>query len=144
MSLYNNTLYTPRIPPTVSLPAQGASYTYKGCYSKGSGATLPNGFLVSQDTISVDTCAALCLSKGYTWMGLEYGKECSCNNAGIANNGAAKTLDSDCSMKCAGNGRQNCGNSGKVMIYQKATSNSRIVKGRRRRGLFEKVDADVS
>ena len=138
MSLYNNTLYTPRIPPTVNLAAQGQSFTYKGCYSKGSGAALSGGSLTSAATISVDTCAALCLAKGYSWMGVEYGKECSCNNAGVTNGATLSANgDQDCSLKCAGNALQNCGASGKVQIYQKvAAGNSRIVGGNRKRGVF--------
>jgi hypothetical protein len=137
MNVYNNTLYTPRIPPTVALPAQGASFTYKGCYSKGSGAALSGGSLTSDSTISVDSCAALCLSKGYTWMGLEYGQECSCNNAGPGNGATLSPGgDNDCSIPCAGKKTQNCGNGGKVEIFQKSVGgNSRIVQGNRRRGV---------
>lgn len=136
MSLYNNTLYVPRVPATVALPAQGASYTYKGCYSKGTGPALAGGNLVSADTISVDSCAALCFSRGYSWMGLEFGRECSCNSAGLTNGAtvSANGVD-DCSMKCAGKQTQNCGNAGKVQVYQRAPGNSRIVKENRRRGV---------
>ena len=138
MNVYNNTMYTPRIPPTVNLLAQGQSFTFKGCYSKGSGAALSGGSLTSGATISVDTCAALCLAKGYNWMALEYGQECSCNNAGLTNGATLSANgDADCSMKCAGNSLQNCGNSGKVQVYQKAAAgNSRTVNGNRKRGVF--------
>jgi hypothetical protein len=138
MSVYTNDVYVDRIPKTVTLAAQGVNWNYKGCYAKGSGGALAGGYLLSDTSVSVDTCAALCVSKGYQWMGLEYGKECSCNNNGIQGGAAiAANGDADCSMKCAGKGTQNCGNARRVQIYQRGSAgNSRIVKGSRRRNVF--------
>ncbi len=133
MSYYNNTAYKPRIPPTISLPAQGASFTYKGCYNKtATGPVLPGGTLISDKTISIDTCAAFCLSKGFSWFGVEYGQECSCNNAGMVTGASlSKKGDQDCNFRCAGKETQNCGAASRIEVYQKASGSSRIVGKRR-------------
>ena len=138
ISLYNNTLYTPRILPLVQVPNQPAvQYVYKGCYSEGSGGRAlgatsgTNGGAYTLDTLtnSLETCAALCYSKGYSWMGAEYGSQCYCNNNGIVNGGTwSSGGDNDCSMACKGNGTENCGNSGKLQAYQLKGGGARMVK----------------
>ena len=135
ISLYNNTIYTPRIEAVVQVPNQAAQYIYKGCYSEGTtgralGATSgTNGgaYTLDVSTTSLETCAALCYSKGYSWMGTEYASQCYCNNNGIVNGAVLSSGgDNDCSMACKGNATENCGNSGKLQAYQLKTGSARL------------------
>jgi hypothetical protein len=120
ISLFNNTMYTPRIPQKISLSQSGFSFNYQGCYSdQGSPRTL-GAYSVSQSTNSVDICVQLCYSKGYAWAGVEYGSECYCSNSGTG----AATLKgyADCSKTCAGNVKQNCGGSMALQVYRLTTN----------------------
>ena len=120
ISLFNNTLYTPRIAASVQLQQSGVSFVYQGCFTdQGSPRTL-GAFSISQSTNSIDVCAQLCYSKGYTWAGVEYGSECYCNSAGTGS--AALKSDADCLKPCSGNVKQNCGGSMALQVYRLAGS----------------------
>lgn len=133
ISLYNNTAYTPRVvrSTTVNNPnGTPVVFKYQGCYPDSSGARtlgqLQTGGSTSVElatTNSVDTCAAYCYGKGFTWAGVEFGRQCYCNNAGIINNKQQTANgDADCNMPCTGNVTQNCGQSGTIQVYQLALS----------------------
>lgn len=120
MSLFNNTLFKPRIPLTVKA-SNGINYTYQGCFSdQGSPRTL-SAYSTSQRTNTVQGCAQLCHGKGYSWAGAEYGAECYCSNVGPGT--ASLKSDAECSKPCAGNAKENCGGSKALQVCrQVATS----------------------
>ncbi|KPI42389.1 putative fungistatic metabolite [Cyphellophora attinorum] len=125
VSMYNNTAYTPRIPPSVKIPGTEITYDYKGCYVDNGGARTLGGQVpdaANKDlttTASVDNCLAFCQSGGYTWGGITYGSQCFCNKAGIQNNAQLKPAgDLACNMPCKGNVTQNCGQSSTIQVYQ--------------------------
>jgi hypothetical protein len=144
ISLYNNTAYTPRVVRSVTLNnTDGTTYVYQGCYVDNGGArTLGAKGSQTAYTVdlgnagSVDSCAATCFQKGYSWAGVEYGSQCYCNSAGITNNAQLKPNgDADCNMPCKGNATQNCGQSGTIQVYNiglTSPPNSRINTRRRR------------
>jgi hypothetical protein len=135
ISLYNNTLYVkPTNPNPVNVPNQpGQTYAYTGCFSEPTGAralgsTAQFGsYATSSNSMTVEACAALCFAKGYAYMGVENGKECYCNGAGVIN-GAALSAggDADCSTTCGGNPRENCGGLAKINVYQMKTGSARF------------------
>ena len=116
LSLFNNTAYTPRIPVIVSLP-NNKTFVYQGCYADQGNPRTLSGYSTSQNTNTVATCAQLCLSKGFSFAGVEYGAECYCSNTGPGS-GVAVKADSQCSKACAGNARQNCGGSMALQVYR--------------------------
>lgn len=119
ISLFNNTFYTPRIPLAIQT-ATGRNFTYQGCFAdQGSPRTL-GAYSVSQGTNTVEACAQLCSSKGYSWAGVEYGAECYCNNAGTGE--ASLKSDTECSKPCAGNAKQNCGGGMALQVYRNTGS----------------------
>jgi hypothetical protein len=143
ISLYNNTAYTPRVVRSLTVndtDGRPVTFKYKGCYSDNAGSrTLgaqgANSALSTEltTTNSVTTCAAYCYSKNFNWAGVEFGKQCYCNNAGIINNNVQSANgDLDCNMPCVGDATQNCGQSGVIQVYNVALtqkekrSNSRI------------------
>ncbi|KAI1652615.1 WSC-domain-containing protein [Daldinia decipiens] len=122
VSVWNNTLYV----PTRNLVAiSGSGYTYLGCYTEGvNGRALGKGmsttstsYSTTDSTLTVEKCASYCMGKGYTYMGVEYGQECYCNNEGPLN-GATKAAEGDCSMTCEGDITEWCGGSSRVSIYK--------------------------
>lgn len=70
---------------------------------------------------TIETCTTYCGSHGYSWAGLEYGRECWCDQRLL---NAIKAPDSDCSMKCVGNSSQTCGNGDRLSIYNNGVSDS--------------------
>ncbi|KAF4635308.1 hypothetical protein G7Y89_g2796 [Cudoniella acicularis] len=114
--------------PTLQIVPSVANYVYYGCWTEGTGvrALAPGAF--AADTMTVESCEASCA--GYTYFGVEYGRECYCGNT-IAASSVLKP-DSDCSMVCMGNQYEYCGNGNRLNIYIKngtATSTSSISTG---------------
>jgi hypothetical protein len=68
--------------------------------------------------MTLDLCAASC--SGYTYFGVEYGRECYCGNSFGA--GSVAAAESDCSFTCPGNGQQLCGAGVRLSTYQKVTT----------------------
>ncbi|KAH8814496.1 copper radical oxidase [Flagelloscypha sp. PMI_526] len=81
-----------------------APWTLQGCFLDGGTRTL-----------SAEICIAYCDARNYIYSGVEYGRECYCDNR-IAPTGT-QTPISDCSMPCAGDSTQKCGAGGRLNIY---------------------------
>lgn len=92
------------------------AYNYAGCYSDSQVARSLIGKQTAGATISLDTCAAFC--SGYNFFGVEYANECYCSNT-LAATSLLKP-DADCSMNCAGNSTQFCGESQAVKFSLEA------------------------
>ncbi|KAI4209402.1 MAG: hypothetical protein LQ351_007661 [Letrouitia transgressa] len=96
-----------------------AGYTYEGCYTDSSTARVLTGKSSSTSTLTYQSCASYCA--GYTYFGVEYGRECYCGN--IFSNPTTPVAASDCSFKCAGDNTQICGAGNRMNIF-KSTSKS--------------------
>lgn len=119
ISLFNNTAYTPRIPLSVQV-SNSVLFKYQGCFTDQGNPRTLNAYSINQNSNSVDSCAQLCNSKGYSWAGVEYGSECYCSNAGTGS--ATLKADSECSKPCAANVRQNCGGGMALQVYRASNS----------------------
>jgi hypothetical protein len=112
LSVYNYTLYV----PTIIVPSVG-TYQFQGCYSEGTGTRALAGYTFTNSTgMTVELCVGTCKSKGYSFAGAEYAKECYCGNS-IAPS-AVKKPDSDCNKLCSGNSREYCGAGSRLVVYQ--------------------------
>lgn len=65
--------------------------------------------------MTVEACQAKCA--GYTYFGVEYGRECYCGNTMAAS--ATLKPDSDCNMICAGDKWEYCGAGNRLNVYVK-------------------------
>lgn len=123
LSVYNNTLYAPTSSPATVAVGGRAAYKYAGCYSEGGSGRALGGSgtsassSTSGDNMSVETCASFCAGAGFQYMGVEYGRECYCNNGGPIN-GAAPVTEGDCSMTCQGNVTEWCGGRSRINVYK--------------------------
>lgn len=130
LSLFQNTFFVqPRNLPVVNVTAaQNAQYTYQGCFTEGqggrslgsssSGSTNPS-YSTTNANMTVELCVAACYGKGFSYAGVEYARECYCNNAGIVNaGGPAPGGDADCSMICAGSQGEYCGGPNRLNVYK--------------------------
>lgn len=68
--------------------------------------------------MTVESCVNTCIGLGYTVAGMEYSRQCFCDN--YVRNGGANTTDSDCNMPCAGNSTEMCGAGNRLSVYSNA------------------------
>ena len=64
--------------------------------------------------LTIDRCQFRCF--GYSYFGVENGRQCYCGNA--IQNGAIPADMTGCDVQCAGNRNQVCGGDGMINIYQ--------------------------
>ncbi|KAL7269705.1 hypothetical protein RUND412_007620 [Rhizina undulata] len=73
----------------------------------------------SLDDMTVPKCIDYCVGKGFTYAGLEYSNECYCGNSITSDHIQAV---SKCSIPCAGESNQICGDAQRLSVYRKSTS----------------------
>ncbi|KXT05146.1 hypothetical protein AC579_6359 [Pseudocercospora musae] len=120
LSLYKQMDFVaPAIAPNIG------RYVNKGCLTDPGGAAGRSlkGASTSSDSMTVNTCVKFCLGKFYRYAGLEYGRECYCDNT-INYAGGAKTgtCDVNTLMLCAGNPKQYCGAGSLMNLYYSSTA----------------------
>lgn len=90
-------------------------WSYQGCWVDGvTGRILPYQAPDSQ-TLTQQSCAALCKAAGYTISGTEWAQQCFCGNQIV--NGGVKTTETECNTPCSGNSAEMCGAGGRMTIY---------------------------
>lgn len=99
--------------------AQPNGWTYKGCYIDGAQGRILATQQPDSNTNTIEGCISTCEGLGFGVAGMEYSTQCFCDN--FLRNGAALTLESDCSMACSGNLNQKCGAGGRMSIYSNST-----------------------
>ncbi|KAG8842004.1 hypothetical protein FRC20_004683, partial [Serendipita sp. 405] len=74
---------------------------------------------ISGDSMTVQKCIEGCNQAGYSSAGLEYGRECYCDNVNYPP-GQSESM-SECDMPCTGDATQICGGSNRMLIYHNPT-----------------------
>lgn len=103
--------------PAIALPSrpvsrQAPAFTRTGCFVDGPNRTLDGGFK-GDDDMTIELCAEHCSS--FKYFGVEYGRECYCDNEPPAPSLIAP--DTDCSFSCAGDASQKCGAGLRLDVY---------------------------
>lgn len=131
LNLYEFSLDSPSVSTsttTSSSPvstATAAAYTSEGCYTEATGIRALSDLAYYDDAMTVEKCAAACA--GYTWFGVEYGRECYGGNTIHSAEGSVPADLSECNYPCAGNPSERCGAGNRLNIYRylaSATSSS--------------------
>lgn len=113
----------PQPKPETALEQRGINpvipgYAYHGCFNViyyTFGKAIQAGVSGGSDTMTVQKCAAICW--GYSYFGVEYGKECLCGWQ--VEIGHSSVPDSNCDMPCAGDATQSCGAGGHTNVYKR-------------------------
>ncbi|XP_025084459.1 uncharacterized protein LOC112558294 isoform X1 [Pomacea canaliculata] len=92
--------------------------SYIGCYEDATDRLLPSGFIGTAD-MTPDVCVQHCASLGFAYAGLEYRSECYCGDS-ITKHPIAP--DTACTMTCAGDLSQICGDNWKLSTYKTGTN----------------------
>jgi hypothetical protein len=75
LSLYAYTGYIAPLQTTAKI----GNYSYQGCWTdnvQGSGRSLKGYSFTNTTGMTEEVCVGACLTRGYTWAGVEYGQEC--------------------------------------------------------------------
>lgn len=104
---------TGKTPDEPSQPADVDGHPWYGCMTEATDARALSGQTTATDTLTLELCAEFC--NGYTYFGVEYGRECYCGNS--FNSGSVQAPDSDCNMVCPGNTLQFCGAGNRLSVY---------------------------
>jgi hypothetical protein len=93
-------------------------WEYTGCGNDADTRSF-TGSKTASDDMTVEKCVDFCSAAGFSYAGLEYGRECYCDNALKTSNTPKDGIMGKCTMKCAGNNKEFCGNGGALSIYHK-------------------------
>lgn len=110
-----STAFARNIPPLLS-SRDTTTWTYTGCYQDSvNKRTLTYASNRDYNVQTIETCTTWCASNKFSFCGLEYGSECY----GDYNLPTASVTapESDCSMPCAGNFSEICGNGNRLSVY---------------------------
>lgn len=111
----SNVVSSPPLPSTTapSIVQSNANFTYTACYIDSGPRTLSQ-LILANDGMTVETCLQACSE--YTYVGLEYGRECWCDNA-LPSSASHSADERECNMPCAGSSLEICGNGNRLSLY---------------------------
>jgi hypothetical protein len=123
INIYNST--TPASTGTGG-PAKGVNateilpFTYQGCYTDNNASGRALMYQQPDNTsMTVESCISVCSGLGYTIAGMEYSKQCFCDN--YIRYSPSVLADGKCNMPCSGNSGEMCGAGNIVSIYSNGT-----------------------
>jgi hypothetical protein len=100
--------------------APTAAWTSLGCYTDTLASRtlrIPIPVTGGPDTVTIESCQTACGAAGFTYAGVEYARECYCDNS-IQATGTLAKIQTSCFMACSGNANEICGGPDRVNIYQ--------------------------
>ena len=113
----------PQVPFT---DVSSLGWAYQGCAQDNVNSRILTGtnniYSSSQATTDVNTCIEACA--GYTYAGLEYGKQCFCGNSIPSSAVPQANQLGSCNMPCAGNSSQYCGGGSQLSLYKACAAGS--------------------
>jgi len=117
-------------PDLLFTDATGLGWAYQGCLVDDStertlysgASAYQNIYSGDQGSMTVENCLTTCKSKGYTYAGLEFGKQCFCDNE--IGYGRTPQSFASCSVPCTGNSSEVCGGSDYLSLYKVCNGSS--------------------
>lgn len=96
-----------------------ANFTYTACYTEATSGRALKTLAKADDSMTVEMCLGLCYN--YQYAGIEYGRECWCDNS-IASTAVVASAESQCNKKCAGDATEICGAGLRLSMYTHISS----------------------
>jgi hypothetical protein len=93
---------------------QPNGWNYYGCWTDEGDRQL-GGASYHTDTMTPAVCISFCQSKGYSFAGVKYSRECFCGY-NLKSKSVIKD-DGECGMSCAGDADSNCGGPNRLNVY---------------------------
>ncbi|PPR01863.1 hypothetical protein CVT24_001344, partial [Panaeolus cyanescens] len=100
-----------------SLPA---AWTSVGCfrqvyYDSTASRSLKVASFTSVDNMTIESCLDFCASGGFTFAGVEFARECFCDN--VIESPGVPISSSSCNMACTGNSAEICGGPDAINVF---------------------------
>lgn len=117
----STTTAQPTADPTTSLiplPTASSGWSSLGCYKDtfpSNSRTLRNQVSTDGD-LTIDSCRTLCSTKGYSYSGVEDGRECWCDDSIQSPSSNSEVALSDCNKPCPGDATQQCGAGARIFL----------------------------
>ncbi|KAF3937655.1 hypothetical protein ABW19_dt0200341 [Dactylella cylindrospora] len=117
------TTSTTTAPAEPTLDPGDGDWTPLGCYAEPpSNRILPAKQFTSDDDMTAGKCRELCGDAGYKYAGVEYGRECWCDNV-LGANGGSETDEENCKGRlCTGSDDEYCGGDNFIWIFENTDS----------------------
>lgn len=96
-------------------PLLAAGWRYSGCYTDNTDPRTLHADSYVDDAMTESKCINYCSGKGYAYAGIEYGRECYCDNR-ILETGVKKA-DEECNFACPGLTTEPCGAGNRMSIF---------------------------
>ncbi|KAI1981283.1 hypothetical protein LOZ39_006609 [Ophidiomyces ophidiicola] len=103
--------------PTPLPTALPTGWGYAGCYVDNRNGRVMDKLLPDDSNLTVESCVTRCQDMGYSVAGMEFARQCFCDN--YVRKQAAKASDTECAMSCTGNPNQKCGGPDRLSVYSK-------------------------
>jgi hypothetical protein len=101
---------------SASPPASVGDFQYQACWTDNVYDRSLKGASYAADDMTLESCAAFCLQGDFAYFGVEYSRECYCDNTVL---GAAAGSEQECSQLCMGDSSALCGGPSRLNLYQK-------------------------
>lgn len=92
-----------------------AKWSYVGCYTDSVSARGLQLDGYAADDMTEGKCIGYCDQGGYSYAGVEYGRECRCDN--YVHSPSNQTAESECNFPCAGANGEPCGGSNRMNVF---------------------------
>ncbi|XP_033097906.1 adhesion G-protein coupled receptor G2-like [Anneissia japonica] len=97
---------------------------YRGCFKDvTSDRAMPYGYFYSNN-MEIDVCRQHCYYQGYPYAGLEFSRECFCDDDTYDVHGIR--TESSCNMACVGNSGEICGGPDRLSVYSSGPDTTTI------------------
>lgn len=99
--------------------AQGipSGWSALGCfYDSTTSRTLRTASFTSVESMTISSCVSFCVSGGFDFAGVEFGRECYCDTV-IHSPSSLVLNQSDCNVPCSGDGTTICGGELRLNIF---------------------------
>ena len=106
------------------------NWDFQGCYLETENGRALTGKTLARDEMTLEMCGETCA--GFTYFGVEYGRECYCGNT-LKQGSVPAENQKDCSFLCPGDKTTFCGAGMRLQLYkiggaQSTTSTTSVVQ----------------
>jgi hypothetical protein len=117
------TTTTPTPTPTgpMKKPVVSEVWNFQGCWTEATNGRALSEKTYADDTMTLESCAEYCA--GFTYFGVEYGRECYCGN-GLREGSVKAENQNDCDFICPGDKSEYCGAGLRLELYKYSPENS--------------------
>jgi hypothetical protein len=109
---------SPQMPFTDLTDSRGFKYVGCGPDIAGQPRTLLGDDIHDPEGMTIERCIDHCRSKGFSIAGVEFSKQCFCDNHIPTDRLPSPGLVGNCGMPCTGDDKQICGGPGLISLYQ--------------------------